>query len=80
MGHSAESSAGPCEDFDEHACPVYCNPDCLSRARAHVTPPGTQADYLLDGSPEAVAIVREARGLPPLDTRDLPPAVTEADR
>lgn len=25
-----------------------------------------QRDYVLDGSPEAVAIVREARGLPPI--------------
>lgn len=32
-------------------------------ARA-TSPEGTKADYLLDGSPEAVAVVRAARGLP----------------
>ncbi len=35
--------------------------------RSRVTSPAeTKSDYVLDGSPEAVAIVREARGLPSL--------------
>ena len=33
-----------------------------------IPPDGTEADYLRDGSPEAVALVRQARGLPPITT------------
>jgi hypothetical protein len=34
--------------------------------------PVTKRDYMLDGSPEAVAIVREARRLPPLTAEGRP--------
>ena len=37
-------------------------------AAVHDAAAGTRSDYVLDGSPEAVAIVRKARGLPPLPT------------
>lgn len=51
--------------------------DAVDAWEGRVNPPAeTQADYLRDGSPEAVAVVREARGLPPLDTRPIPLAET----
>lgn len=62
-------------EWDPHASspdPV----DHLMDAEHHMTE--TKADYLLDGSPEAVAVVREARGLPPLDTSVLPPGSGDA--
>ena len=42
MTHSAEIDAawheGPCEDYDEHACPFYCQEGCLVRAKQRVRP------------------------------------------
>ena len=39
--------------------------DCWVR-KAQITTSATREDYVLDGSPEAVALVREVRGLDPL--------------